>query len=417
MVRYLGEGGDCSLVGQPAGRPVVSAILHNGTAIRALDCNDVFWSDGEVHGHPSDNIAAALAFAEMVDASGLDYIRAIAAGYELYWRLQHHLLTTSPSWDHVSASGMVTAAVAGILLELDVDRLTDAIAIGAAHSYTLGQIRFGSIPMAKASANAVASVGGALAALMAKEGVTGPPEILEGKRGLVPALGLPVQTELLEALTAPVEEWHILHSCLKPYPAVGTAQAAIEATIRLVERHDVDASTIEAITIHLADSETNRSHIADKDRADPRSHEAADHSLPFLVAVAAEDRDAGVAQFRDERWLRPGTRALMARIAFDVDPLLRADAYTAQPAVATCLLATGERLQERVLAAPGAPNEPLSAAEINRKFLRITGQAAALPVEISDAMSSVAESSSMRKTGAVLRRELQPPDSRPPSSS
>lgn len=373
-VRFLGGTDTSSLLGEPVGSSPQHAILYNGTLIRALDCNDIFFHQG-VAGHPSDNVAVALAWAEAVHASGRDYLRALALGYELYWRLQVDLFRRASgySWDHVSGSGLVAAAMAGLLLGLDTPRLASALANGGAQTYSLGELRGGEISRLKASANAVTAQAGSLGALLAKHGLTGPRALFEGRRGLVAALGLTTEVarEAHAALTAPIDRWHILDATLKPYPAVGTSQGALAAVLDIVHRDGITAADVDHVAVQLADLPITRDQIADEARRDPRTRETADHSFPFLVAAALEDGDLGPAQFADKRWLRPSTRALMARVTFTADPRLTPHAAAGYPARVELHLRDGRTRTSEMLEVPGNPRNPLSDASLADKLTRL----------------------------------------------
>lgn len=373
-VRLLGGVDASSLIGEQEGSSPQNAILYNGTLIRALDCNDIFFRNG-VAGHPSDNVAVALAWAEATHATGRDYLCALALGYELYWRLQVDLFGRASGypWDHVSASGLVAAAMAGLLLRLDEQQLAAALAIGGAQTYSLSELRGGEIAQFKASANAVTAHTGALGALMAKHGMTGPRALFEGRRGLLAALGLPTEEidAVHDALTAPIDRWHILDTTVKPYPAIGTSQGAIAAVLAVVRRDRLTSDDVERVTVQFADLPVTRDQISDEARRNPRTRETADHSFPFLLAVAIEDGDLGPAQFANERWLRPSTRALMQRISFTADAKLNDFAVHGYPARVQVTTRDGRTLSSEMLVVPGSPRDPLSDTELGDKLRRL----------------------------------------------
>lgn len=370
----LGGADRSSLIGESAGSSPQNAILYNGTLIRALDCNDIFFKNG-VAGHPSDNIAVALAWAEAEHASGQELLRAIALGYELYWRLRVDLFDRAPGygWDHVSVSGLVGACMAGLLMRLDERRLAAALANGAAQTYSLSELRGGEIAQLKASANAVTAQVGAQGALLAKHGMTGPAAVLEGRRGLLAALGIAGADArtVHDALLASIDRWHILDATIKPFPAIGTSQGAIAATLEIVRRGSVRAADVESVTVQFADLPITREQIADEERRDPRTRETADHSFPFLVAAAIEDGELGPAQFAGERWLRPSTRDLMARITFTADARLNDYAATGYPARVQVQTRDGRTVASEMLHVPGSPGNPYTDADFADKLRRL----------------------------------------------
>jgi 2-methylcitrate dehydratase len=351
--------------------PITSAVLYNGTLIRALDCNDAFL--GGLGGHPSDDLAVALAFAEARHTSGRAFLRALALGYELYYRVYQGLYKAVEGyrWDHVSTGGLIGAAMGGMLIGLDQPRLLHALAIGGAQTYSVTELRDGEISMLKASANAICANIGALAALLAEQGVTGPTALFEGRRGVVRAFGLPLTDELLEALTEPITTWRITETAMKPYPAIGTSQGAIAAVHELVTRASLSPDDVQRIDVRLPDLPATREHITDASRADPRNRETADHSFPFLIAATLEDGNLGPAQFEDERWLRPSTRSLMSRVSLGTDGRLNEYAGTAIPASVAVETRSGSILRHEVLRVPGSPSNPFSESQLDDKLRRL----------------------------------------------
>ena len=348
---------------------VLDAILVNGTAARFLDYNDAFIGAGP-GGHPSDNLVAALAVAEVEGASGRDLLAAAALGYEMFWRFRQSVYARSEQgapWDGVSVSGLVSAAMGGLLMRLDRDQFAHGLSIGLAKGYALKQLRRGSISTIKASANALVARDGVLAARLASHGLTGPAEILEGKSGVLRAFGVGVDGAMHTALSAP-PTWAIRIVSIKAYPAIATSQSALEAVVRLVGRGDCPAADVRSVEVRLPDSRATREHLEIEQRQRPDSRESADHSLPFLLAAALEDGRLSPAQFDDERWHAPATNQLMQRVRVIPDPDLVTTDQHSYPAVVTVELGDGRRLTEAVMDVPGSPASPWGFAEVGRKF-------------------------------------------------
>ena len=346
----------------------LDAILVNGTAARFLDYNDAFIGSGP-GGHPSDNAVAALAVAEAEGASGRDLLAAVVLGYELFWRFRQSVYAQSERgapWDGVSVSGVVSAAMAGLLMGLDRKRLAHGLSIGLAKGYALKQLRRGSISMIKASANALVARDGVLAARLARHGLTGPGEILEGRSGVLRAFGVGTDADMRTTLTAP-PTWAIRNVSIKAYPAIATAQAAIEAAVRIAGKVNL-APGVRIVEVRLPDSKATREHLEIEQRQRPDSRESADHSLPFLVAAALEDGRLSLAQFSGQRWLAPDTTALMERIRVIPDPGLVSTDQRSYPAVVTVELSDGRRHTESVMEVPGSPSSPWGFAEVEKKL-------------------------------------------------
>jgi 2-methylcitrate dehydratase len=346
------------------------AVLANGTAVRFLDANDVILGSGP-GGHPSDNIPVALAAAEMSGASGRDMLTAVAIGYELVARIRTHLFRPSlrgPDWHEVSISGPVSAMMTALLLGADVAQLTNALTISASRGYTLKEVRRGQISLLKATANAGVAREGVLAAMLAMNGLTGPPEVFEGGSGLLKTLGAPEDLSALDALCA-LPDWMIHDVSIKPYPAFGTSQAAISAAVAISDEvGGIDPSEVETITIRLPDTPWTRDYVTLRERRVPTTRGTADHSIQFLVAAALIDGAIMPSHYEEERWLDSGVQALMIRTEIVPDEDLADLAVRAFPAAVEVRLAGGRNITHVVTNPPGSPGSPWGWEEVSEKF-------------------------------------------------
>src|SRR5205807_9836677 len=124
-LRLQGEQG-ASLLG--GGRSSTEwATFVNGLLIRYLDFNDTYLSLEPAH--PSDNLAAVLAVAEMAGRGGRDLITAAVLAYEIQCRLCDAASLRKSGWDHVTYGALSAALAACKLLGLDAVRSTHALGI------------------------------------------------------------------------------------------------------------------------------------------------------------------------------------------------------------------------------------------------------------------------------------------------
>jgi 2-methylcitrate dehydratase PrpD len=97
-------------------------------------------------------------------------------------------------------------------------------------------------------------------------------------------------------------------------------------------------------------------------------------SLPFSLAVAMIDGEAGIAQFAPERLRDPAVLALAERIHAYAHP----DLASAKAGDLTCYLdlttRAGRRLSERLVTYRGHPDDPMSDAEMEAKFRQCAGR-------------------------------------------
>lgn len=362
------EGGEpqCQVIGTGFRLPASKAVLVNGALIRALDYND-FMGGGSLGGHPSDNIAVALAIGEWRNLCGREMLATIVMAYELYGRLQE-LIERDQGWDHVSATGLVAPAIAGQLMRLPEDQLAHALAIGAAHCPTLGAIRTGHISSSKVLANAIVAGTGTMAALFAASGLTGPVHALEGSKGLAGTVLAPP----IRKLVAPCDSrLRILDAAVKAYPCIGTCQTAVAAALELRRGWPLP-SRIDRIEVRMADTPAVRSQVEDEDRRHPASREAADHSFYFLIAAALADGELTQAQFANERWMDPNLRPLMERISIRLDPHLTRSVPDGFPCAIRLVTRGGEERLAEVSYPPGHPTGEALDAIVIEKFERCT---------------------------------------------
>src|SRR5258707_10633837 len=130
-----------TIIGTDHKAPPDWTAFANGCCIRYFDYNDTYLSKEPAH--PSDNIAAALAVAESVGASGRELITAIALAYEVQCRFCDAASIRARGWDHVTYGAFSTALASGRLMKLDSKRTRHAVNIAGGASAAKRQARGG----------------------------------------------------------------------------------------------------------------------------------------------------------------------------------------------------------------------------------------------------------------------------------
>ena len=193
----IGGRGECSVIGSNLKTDVRSASLINGVAIRALDYNDVYWKQDP--SHPSDLLPAAFCVGEREKRSGKDLIVAIVIAYELEMRMCEAAFpgVREVGLHHATLTQFVAPVVAGKMLNLNAEQVTNAIGIAGAHNVTLGAVTAGKLTMMKNTVDPMATESGVFAALLAQKGFCGTTPIFEGREGLFEAVGEDWKPEVL----------------------------------------------------------------------------------------------------------------------------------------------------------------------------------------------------------------------------
>jgi 2-methylcitrate dehydratase len=367
---HMGGAPQCTVLGSTAKTSAPNAVLVNGSLVRMLDLNDyVNTRDGQIGGHPSDNIPVALAAGELSGAAGRNVIASIVLGYEIYGRFKE-LMDRNGDWDGVTVSGFVAPAMAGRLMGLDVNQLGHALALSGARAITPLAVRHGDISGAKNVANALVAQNGVQATILAKYGMTGPLDLFENRHGLKSVFpGI----NWMEPITAPLPGNSYVMSChIKAYPCLATGQGIVAAGLALHKQINGDVGRLKEITVAIADTPSLQRQKDDPGRVDPQSREAADHSFNFLAAVSLIDGKFGLHSFDNDRWNDPKVRAVMARLTVVCDGTLNGRSPGAFPCAIRATGTDGRSYLAEVLDPPGFSRKGIDSQAVLDKFNSIT---------------------------------------------
>jgi 2-methylcitrate dehydratase len=348
------------LLGEGRSTTPEAAAFANSVMVRFLDANDTYITRGS--GHPSDMLGALLAAAEWRGASGKDLVLATVAGYEMFGALADQVSLRDRGWDQGVFIAPASAAGAGVLLGLSVEQMANALAIAATSNVPTRQTRAGELAMWKGCATAVASKAGLFAAQLAKEGMTGPTAAFEGRHGLWEQVTGPFEIGVLGRRDTPfaIERAHFKFVATEYH-----AQAPIATALRL--RASVSVEEIEAIDVRIyamAYSEIG----SEPAKWDPRTRETADHSLPYMLAVALRDGRVTPASFEPQRYLDPGLRPLMNRIRVAEHPEFTRRFPQELVSEIEVVTRSGQRLTERAEYPKGHVRNPMMDDDIDAKF-------------------------------------------------
>ena len=350
------EGGVeiASLIGAGTRTNLQNAALANGYLAHLEDYDDTHFPTVI---HPSaPTIPAAFAVAEREGATGLDVLAATVLGIEACCRVG---LSVYPNhydagWHITGTCGVFGAAgAAGRLLGLDESQMTQALGIAGTQAAGVREV-FGS--MSKPFHAGRSAQSGVLAGLLARRGFTSTREILEGRRGFAAVLS--TASDMTQITDALGERWELPNNGLKPYSCGVVSHPLIDAMIALRNTHGVAADDVESVSarVHPLVLEL-------MDRPNPRVGLEGKFSHQHSMAVGLIDGGAFPAQYTDERVLDPAVAALRDKIRATVDTSVAEDA-----AEVTVTLRDGRSITESVEHATGAPDNPMSDAQLESKF-------------------------------------------------
>lgn len=275
-------------------------------------------------------VAPVLAVAETLHSSGREVLDALAVGYQIAATVFEFAPSETSGWDHANLSALGAVGALSRLMRLSVEQATEAMGIVAIQHLQSNEIessapnKRGDLTMWKRFHGADIMRYALEACLLASKGAEGPVRPFRGELGFLSIFKVsedPAST-LARGLQADTPPMAIERANLKRWPVGSRAQSAIQSVLDArrqlpdgAEITQVNVRTEQSVYTHLVDIRHDPWH--------PRSREAADHSLPYVVGAAALDGRITVESFDLELVLDPQRAQFIAdRVKIRVDPTL-----------------------------------------------------------------------------------------------
>ena len=349
----------------------LNAALANGAMARSLDFNDAVVTeiDGayRVGYHPSEVIPPIMALGEKQHLSGLEVMATIVLGYDLSNRFLEGIVgreMEQRGWNGDTRGAYIMPLIAGRILNLDAGQMANAVGISGSLQSVLGILDASAeeYTMTKNIRFPSMAYGGILAAMMARNGFTGPPRVIEGHDGFIEVF-LEGQYDAAK-LTDSKRRFTILDTCIKSVIADYSAHGHLCATLSLVRQHDIMPQDVASVKI-TASTRCAR-HTGHPAKKYPRNKETADHSSYYLTAVAIMERAVGPEQFVPEKYSDPEILGLIDKIVFEGDKDIDTKFLTA--GTSEIVTKQGKKYTCRIDYPRGHARNPMTDKEIVDKF-------------------------------------------------
>jgi 2-methylcitrate dehydratase len=387
----------CTLIG--GGRTAPDrAAFYNSALVRFLDFNDSYLAPGETC-HPSDNLGGVLAACEYADGTGKEFLTSLAVAYQVQCRLSDVAPVRAKGFDHTTQGAYALAAGIAKALHLSEDQTANAIAIAGTAFNALRVTRTGALSNWKGLAYPNMAFGVTNAAFLAMRGITGPAEVFEGNKGFMDAISghfsLEWSKEDLEKISQTV---------VKRYNAEIHSQATVEGVLELKREHNLTAADIRSINIETFDVAYNIIGGGEEgEKVTVRTKEEADHSLPYITAVAILDDQVLPEQYSPERIQRSDVQSLLRMVT--IRPLAEFSRRfpTEMPCRISVTLQDGRVLTTDKRDYEGFRTRPMQWHTAVGKFRQLTQPYIpnALQTEIEDAVNNL-ETLPIRDLSALL---------------
>lgn len=341
------------------------AAFCNTIMVRTYDWNDGMQAKGG--GHPSDMVSALLAVAELSHASGADLLMAVTLAYELLGGIGAEIGIGALGLDQGTNMAVATALAAGKMWGFTESQLANAASLALVPNIPLGASRWGTLSMMKGCATAFSMRNAMFALIMAREGMTSAPDPYEGVFGLHNLTG-PFVPRLPIFPGGPMV---VQLSHQKPVPAETHGLGLLELVPEIREFAHID--DIETITVDMPDHAVE--HTADPPKYDPINRETADHSVPYMLAVAIVDGGITLDSYTDERISDPLLRPIMQKIVCVIDDeyseIRKSGLYGVTrptPARVTVRTKSGDEWVREVMYYKGHSKNPMTRNDIDAKL-------------------------------------------------
>jgi 2-methylcitrate dehydratase PrpD len=396
--------GASTVFGHAGPLAAAAAALCNGTAIHGFELDDLL-SAAVIH--PGTVIVpGVLAAAEGNAVRGEDLLRALVIGYEVTARisLAMGMEASHRGFHKTSVVGPVAAAIAaGCVLKLTPVQITCAAGIAASMASGVKAYVAGGGGMVKRMHAGWAASSGVRAALLARDGFTGPSGAVDGRYGLLEVFG-GASADAAQLTHALGGKWAINGVWFKVYPVCGW----IQGVVQLLGAMRRDARGTQAYApgeIKKVVVGTSAFAVKGNSNARPADTMDAQYSIPYCAAVALTGDAGDPRAFDASGYTDPDLLGLAARVETRVDA--ECDAVYPQRfgSRVQLHLANGEVKEALTLDPHGTPADPCSDDELAAKFVRLAALSP-LPVDgaaITRAVHQLQAADSLRALSRALR--------------
>ena len=361
---------------RPAGRiPVpgrarradlIDAAFLGGTAAHGIELDDGF-RQGSVH--PGCVVVpAVLALGYDRRITGAALIEALVAGYEAEIAIGRacHPDLRQRGFHPAAAVGVFGSVMAaGKLRRLSAGQLANALGIAASSAAGLFAFVNGGADIKRLHAGH-ASREGLQAALLAEQGVEGPPDVIEARDGFMQAFAFGRADKARAIVLPPTVPFGITDCYIKPYPCCRHIQPAVEALIGLLNDEGIATEEVQRIDVATYRIAAEHAETGWDDFA------SAQLSFAYLIGLALQFRAIKVEHFTEQMRGDPAFAAIARKLTVTVPPDIDRLYPQLRPARVTVTTARGS-FTRQADEALGSRIVPLDDTGLQAKFLDLVG--------------------------------------------
>ena len=359
FVTASGGTPEATLIGLGTRSSLVNAALYNGTL--GYYCDIEAHHPGAILHGPAIVVPAALAAAEARGASGRDVLAAVVLGVDVACRVSYAIdpnALYARAFHPTAICGAFGAAAAvGRIIGLDTSQMANAFGLTANQASGLLAWASDHTEQSRPFNPGLAARNGTTAALLAEAGMGAPQHVLDPAEKYNVFRAWAVQPSPEELLDRLYERFFLMELAVKLYACCAFLHPALDGILALLEEGAVTAEEVNAITLRF--SHSGRSMI---DQNELKSHRA-QYILPIGLYNRRVVLDDILFEPRDTR-----IQALAAHTRVVGDDDLERFYPDRYPSIVELTTRDGRVASRRVDWPKGYPQNPVSQADLERKF-------------------------------------------------
>ncbi len=344
--------------------PAHEAVMVNASMPRATEFDDVHLQTGI---HPfSVVVPVALSAAESRgEVTGKEMITAVAVGVEVLCRMRlvPDVCVGLSGWSGEVYGAFGSAITAGKIFGFKEEEMGHALGLAYLQASGSAQALFESA-LAYRLQQGFSARAGLLSAILARRGMSGLKDFLEGRAGFYPVYYRGIGYDVNRLIQGIGKRYEVLNVVTKDHPCCGFLLAPIENVIDLMKKHRLKEENISKVMVHVSQQMYNVVCVPRETKYRPQRISDAIYNLPYGVGTAILKGDVSLEDFSAEAIKDPERLKQVDKVSVSVDEAIEKESKESNLTLSLNRIElqtkTGERFSQKTFYAKGFPQNPMT---------------------------------------------------------